>query len=325
MFRASLCPSSGEQDCALPHMVLCTGSVGCGCVELGLELCALWRLLFDWARVPAPHNHSHHNQCGTPDAAVHTLVLLMMGTVMPETCWDRSLIINTRLVTSCWFLSLHPKFMTHGHKSLKNKGWRCSRNVEPDSALICCMFLSDAAMYLVCKIWGFHSSVFDNSGLLWCDTVSYWTAWRRRQCHSPEDLNPILNMDACDSNVEQINSDTHYMMQRHNDSACLWQCWNCYLGLCYADKYVYVLEAGFISLEVEGKGIDCSESIRMNYSLPSAFVMKVVKLSDITYISRSRNYIELLWIIVKWTLSVLTPVKINNVCGSFGNKIHSIL
>ena len=47
MFRASLCPSSGEQECALPHMVFCTGCDGCGCVELGRELCALWKLLFD--------------------------------------------------------------------------------------------------------------------------------------------------------------------------------------------------------------------------------------------------------------------------------------
>jgi hypothetical protein len=41
MFRASLCPSSGEEECALPHMVLCTGSDGCGCVELGCKLYAL--------------------------------------------------------------------------------------------------------------------------------------------------------------------------------------------------------------------------------------------------------------------------------------------
>jgi hypothetical protein len=38
------------------------------------------------ARVPAPHHHSHHNQYRTPYAAVHTLVLLMMGVMMPETC-----------------------------------------------------------------------------------------------------------------------------------------------------------------------------------------------------------------------------------------------
>ena len=50
MFRASLCPSSGEQECALPHMVFCTGSDGCGCVELGRKLasqeCALPHMMF---------------------------------------------------------------------------------------------------------------------------------------------------------------------------------------------------------------------------------------------------------------------------------------
>ena len=70
------------------------------------------------ACIPAPHSHSHHYQCRTPYAAVHTIVLLMMGIMMPETCWD-NLIINIGLVASCWFLSLHPTFMMHSHKSLK--------------------------------------------------------------------------------------------------------------------------------------------------------------------------------------------------------------
>ena len=48
VFQASLCPSSGEQECALPHMVFCTVSDGCGCVELGRKLCELWRSLFDY-------------------------------------------------------------------------------------------------------------------------------------------------------------------------------------------------------------------------------------------------------------------------------------
>ena len=42
-------------------------------------------VVWSWG-VPAPHNHSHHYQCRTPYAAVHTLVLLMMGIMMPETC-----------------------------------------------------------------------------------------------------------------------------------------------------------------------------------------------------------------------------------------------
>jgi len=36
---------------------------------------------------PAPHNHSQHNQCRTPYAVIHRLVLLMMGIMMPEKCW----------------------------------------------------------------------------------------------------------------------------------------------------------------------------------------------------------------------------------------------
>jgi len=118
MFCASLCPSSGEQDCVLPHMVFCTGCAGCGCMQLGRELCALYESYCSnsnfhtvhTARVPDPHNHSQHDQCRTAYAAVHSLVLLKMGIMMPETCCDRSLIINIRLVGSCWFLSLHLKF-----------------------------------------------------------------------------------------------------------------------------------------------------------------------------------------------------------------------
>ena len=41
MFRPSLCPSSGEQDRVLLHMVFCSGYASCGCVELGRKLCAL--------------------------------------------------------------------------------------------------------------------------------------------------------------------------------------------------------------------------------------------------------------------------------------------
>jgi len=41
MFLASLCPSSGEQDRVIPHMLFTTGCAGPGCVELGHEMCAL--------------------------------------------------------------------------------------------------------------------------------------------------------------------------------------------------------------------------------------------------------------------------------------------
>jgi len=74
------------------------------------------------ACVPAPQNHSHHNQCRTPYEAVHTLVLLMMGIMMPETCWDKSLIVNIRLAASCWFLSVHP-MISICSKIICTTGW----------------------------------------------------------------------------------------------------------------------------------------------------------------------------------------------------------
>ena len=84
MFRASLCPSSGEQDL-------------CYC---------MWRA----PHKAAPHNHYQPHPA---EPAQHTtcsntrLVLLKMGIMMPETCWES--VDNKRLtVASCWFsLSLH--------------------------------------------------------------------------------------------------------------------------------------------------------------------------------------------------------------------------
>ena len=116
MFRASLWPSSGEQDRRLLRMVFCTVCAGCGCVELCRKLCALCEgycsthCTVHTAYDTAPHNHRQHKQCRTPYAVIHGLVLLMMGIMMAETCWNRSLIINIGLVASYWFISLHPTF-----------------------------------------------------------------------------------------------------------------------------------------------------------------------------------------------------------------------
>ena len=112
MRRASLCPSSGGQVRVWLHMVFCT-------VERQPSHCA---------HSPTPHNHSQHNQCTTPYAVTHGLILLMMGIMMPATCWDRSLIINTGLVASCWFLSLHPTF--HDARSQEHKNWNNNKNLE---------------------------------------------------------------------------------------------------------------------------------------------------------------------------------------------------
>jgi hypothetical protein len=61
MFRAQLGPSSGEQDCEQLHVVFSTGCAGQ--YGAGRKLCA-------HSSRPAPHS----------------LVLLMMGIIVPETC-----------------------------------------------------------------------------------------------------------------------------------------------------------------------------------------------------------------------------------------------
>ena len=75
-FRASLCPSSGEQECALPHTVFCAGCDGCGCVELGRELCALWKsnsnFIFNFMSFLMSSSHLFFGlPCGHVDIGFH--------------------------------------------------------------------------------------------------------------------------------------------------------------------------------------------------------------------------------------------------------------
>ena len=70
----------------------------------------------------APQDHSQPQPTHpgrTPHAVRHGLILLMMGIMMPETCWDRE--FNNKHRISCILLvpSLHLMFTKHGHKNLK--------------------------------------------------------------------------------------------------------------------------------------------------------------------------------------------------------------
>ena len=118
MFRASLCPSSGEQDvcyCMWCAALVLLDVVGSGCGALPCSVRALWSTF----TVLAPYNAAPHNryQPHPAEPAHHTtcsntrLVLLKMGIMMLETCWD-SVDNKHLIVSSCWFslslsLSLH--------------------------------------------------------------------------------------------------------------------------------------------------------------------------------------------------------------------------
>ena len=145
MFRASLRPSSGERDvcycmwCAALVLLDVVGS-GCGALPCGCEHCEGYCNLHS-ARThkAAPHNRYQPHPA---EPAQHTtcsnirLVLLKMGVMMPETCWE--IVKNKHLtVASRWFsLSLHNLLTMHGHRNLKiwlvmtTTGTMCSNQVR---------------------------------------------------------------------------------------------------------------------------------------------------------------------------------------------------
>jgi len=117
IFRASLCPSSGEQDvcyCMWCAALVLLHVVASGCGALRCRVWALWRLLFDNRYQPHPAEPAQHTACSNT-----RLVLLKMDIMMPETCWE--IVDNKHLtVASCWFsLSLHNFLTMHGHRNLK--------------------------------------------------------------------------------------------------------------------------------------------------------------------------------------------------------------
>ena len=120
MFRASLCPSSGEQrPCVTACGVLrwfcwmwLVAVVG-RCV-LGCEHCrtVTFTVLAPYNAAPLNRYQPHPAEPAQHTACSNTrLGLLRMGIMMPETCWES--VDNKHLtVASCWFsLSLHRKFI----------------------------------------------------------------------------------------------------------------------------------------------------------------------------------------------------------------------
>jgi len=147
MFRASICPSSGDQDvcyCTWCAALVLLGVVGSGCGALRCRVRALWRLLFN----AAPHNRyqPHPAEPGQHTTCSNTrLVLLKMGIMMPETCWES--IDNKHLtIASCWpSLSLHDIVTCLTSPSMAN--FKCYINIWDDS-----ITNTQSTVEFVCKI-----------------------------------------------------------------------------------------------------------------------------------------------------------------------------
>ena len=108
MFRESLCPSSGGQRtryCIWCIVLVLLNVVGSGCGNLSWRMWALVHTSYKTAPYncyqPHPAEPEQYTKCSN-----RAFVLLKMGIMMPETCWDK---VNNKhlIVVSWWFFSLH--------------------------------------------------------------------------------------------------------------------------------------------------------------------------------------------------------------------------
>jgi len=98
------------------------GYVGCGwqwsCGAASWAVCTVWKLLLDnsnfhtvhTAHSAAPQDHSQPQPTHpgrTPHAVGHDFILLMMGIMMPKTCWDRKFDNKHQISCILLVLSLH--------------------------------------------------------------------------------------------------------------------------------------------------------------------------------------------------------------------------
>jgi len=103
------------------RIILCTTACGVlpGCVGCGWSRAVYFtqctQLTTQLHTTTANHSQPQPTHPGrTPHAVGHCLILLMMVIMMPEICWDISLIIDIELVASCWFpLSLSLSLSLH--------------------------------------------------------------------------------------------------------------------------------------------------------------------------------------------------------------------
>ena len=79
MFRASLCPSSGEQDRVLLRMAFCTGCAGCGCVQMGRKLCVYYQTSISTC---FGHHYAHHQENKTVYYYIWCSALVVLAVVV---------------------------------------------------------------------------------------------------------------------------------------------------------------------------------------------------------------------------------------------------
>jgi len=121
MFRASLCPSSGEQRpcyCIWCAALVLLDVVGSRC---GVLRCRMRAGSHPTTQRPTTAtNHVQQNQCSTPYAVTHGLCSPEDGHNDARNILRQKLIINIRLLHLLGFLSLHT-LLFHIHTSLMTR------------------------------------------------------------------------------------------------------------------------------------------------------------------------------------------------------------
>ena len=101
MFRAPLCPASGAQE--YYTVVTACGISWCGFQVVGLVMCSVCRMLQHPANEQTSNLKNHSTNYHRQQPLYNTLELLMMGIVVPETCWASNEICNKKTsVASSW-------------------------------------------------------------------------------------------------------------------------------------------------------------------------------------------------------------------------------
>ena len=97
MFRAPLCPSSGTQECYT--VVAACGISCCGFQVVGLVWsCSILQTgHITLSSTPDQQLENHSTKYHRQQPLYNTLELLMMGIVVPETCWASNKICNKNL------------------------------------------------------------------------------------------------------------------------------------------------------------------------------------------------------------------------------------
>ena len=121
MFRAPLCPSSGAQEY---YTVVAACGISCCGFQVAAGCCSILQTgRITLSSTPNQQLENHSTKYHRQQPLYNTLELLMMGIVMPETCWASNKICNKNLC--CSYLAFYFHILTTMHGQNHSKVKKC--------------------------------------------------------------------------------------------------------------------------------------------------------------------------------------------------------